>query len=218
MTPYQKLKGSEKRPFCWVVGSGTSLDNIDITKIHGDPIFALNAAVILCLSANPLNNINTNWVFSNKRPWKENKDRLIEKPYRIYTRIENVGTTKGLGESGIPVVGLDESLGEGASKHTVATRAVRIARHLGYRNVFLLGIDCAPNEEGEVYAKPLRYAFALYGPKEKQPTYFNNFIKDWKILKGEITDMGIYTCSPLLDKSLFKYISFETALELRDIL
>jgi len=193
---YQKLKDTEHGS-CFIVGSGPSLDNIDAEKTTaGHPVFAINASITLFKTAT--------WIFKNMNARDQALPHINPswQPKRIFTREANVTRFKAW--DGTETIGFNELQGEAYGKHTSATSAAKVALHLGYRTIYLLGMDCRETP-GIPYAKALQFQNCIYTTPEKQKIYFDNFILDWKLLKSEFPNADIITMSPDFPVGIFPY-------------
>ena len=205
LSSYQQLKNTESGA-CYIVGSGPSLDKIsDINALVSETeVFVVNASIILFNSAN--------WVFKNMCAYEQTLPYLAHFPKRIFTRHTNANR---FSYPDAEIFYFNESLGEAYGKHTTATAAARIAYHLGYRTLYLLGIDCRETP-GKPYAEALKFQHCIYETPKKQHEYFYNFIYDWQLLKNDLVDAKIMTMSPDFPPGIFEYQEIEKEFRKKD--
>lgn len=155
LTPYyrymKKIRNSHLGESCFVIGNGPSLTAEDLDTLAEKHIdsFAMNRIYKIFPQTKwrPTYYVNTDWTLI--RDVLEEVDRipakqklfpiqhLYEESFRKAIRRRAVFQLKGVDEVGFKVDCSESLRGVG----TVTIASIQLAAHMGYRNIYLLGVD-----------------------------------------------------------------------------
>jgi len=207
---WRDLKNHYKlvRNFCWIVGSGPSLDTIDLECLGDDPIFACNAAITyVCKHKDCWPNLW--WIFNNSSAYRWSCEKLGDwKPRSVSLYRQTYHHVKHKDAYFYDDV-------EAFPNHTTAETMIRLAHHMGIKTAILLGVDCDKTAK-ESYAKGLMYAKCIYNMpgNDRRDEYFSNFQRGIRLTLEDLGDMKLVTCSSMYPDKTIPYIPFETLMDL----
>jgi hypothetical protein len=209
--PVAEFKG--KRVF--IVGSGPSLDEIELSRLQNSIVFALNAsATLFDLSAAD----RVHWFARDRRIGPECLARLLG-PHtlrmvagiRAWEQVTDTARRQNLS-------GLVYDERHVVHERTVAEDALQIAKRLGAAEAVLVGVDChAP--PGQPYAKALDWKEPHWYDRKNPPKSgaeskaCASMLKALKSLaaSGKLDGLRVRTCSKTCDA--FEYVSFDEIME-----
>ena len=153
------LQDSMRGERVWIVGSGPSLDDVDLMRIRGEYIFALNAAYTLFRDARTYG--RAWWLWWDMRVYREVFPRMIGEDKRQWPVLRAILHKNGMenmrsyrGQSRTIVYPREERF---RPKRTVAETALLIADFLGFNDAYLVGIDGLVARGDQPYAKLLSW-------------------------------------------------------------
>jgi hypothetical protein len=206
---------------CWILGSGPSLDAIDLKKIGNDHILALNAAVTLV--ADSRRHQNVWWVYRDVRIVNEVFPVLWKCPWRNWRVITHKRAFAALRDTGVwrhrscrafiyPIEAI-------IHQKTVAEDAIQLAAILGFSEAYLVGIDCAA-KDGKPYAKSLTWKECHFVDPKKppvtEPMACKSMAAGLEALKSKLNGtIKVFNTSPIAPP-IFPKIDFEEAVALRN--
>lgn len=149
---------------CFIVGSGPSLDDFDLSKIGKEYVFCLNASITLF--ANSHRHPNAWWVVHDRRAILEIAPKLedwhrwkIITHNKPWTALKDIGIRGGVNALIYPQHKIIHT-------RTVAEDAIQIAEYMGFDEAYLVGIDCGVRDN-RPYAKALSWKEChFYDPKD----------------------------------------------------
>lgn len=199
--PLPEFKGKR----CFILGSGPSLDSLDLSLLKGQLVFALNAAITLMPDAY--------WVVRDLRAIAQILPRLREtKNLRVVTTIKGYDAiqTKGLARRrSLRVWTYNEQ--SVVHEHTVAEDALQLARRAGCSDAVLVGVDCkAP--PGRPYAEALSWKpCAWYEKPVPESKKCASFLRALKALAsgGRLAGFPVVSTSASCDA--FPYLEYTNA-------
>jgi hypothetical protein len=195
----------------WIVGSGTSLEDVDLQRLRGQHILSLNASIALTRNLNA----NVWWVYHDMRTYRE-----------VYPKIDTEGSTlncyvhrrgaeqmREYKKSARFVIYRD---GEFRPKRTVLETALMLSEFLGFEEAYLLGIDAfAFSGDQRPYAKGLEKTchFAKQGVKDSWKKSQSSFISALSDLEEKL-DIPVFRVSNLFpEEGPFEKSEFDICLE-----
>lgn len=208
--PQPEFKG--RRLF--VVGSGPSMNDVDLSLLEGQHVWALNAAATLFTDTTRFP--DATWMFRDRRAIPQIAPKLAGwKRWRVvttdkcYAQIEHNGprvsmTTYKYREPWVH------------HERTVAEDAIQIARKVGFVDVVLVGVDCAV-PAGRPYAEALMWKpCSWYDPAHpvEQSKACASMLGALKRLaeSGRLKGFKVYSTSRSCDA--FPYVELEHAVTL----
>lgn len=146
------LEGSCKGLQCFVVGSGPSLDDVNLASLKGKYILALNAAILKFTSVRSYP--DAWWVWYDSRAYREMWERVTSGWNRIQCLTHKKGMEDMRGHKGGGRY-IEYVKDEFRPERSVVETAILLAQFLGFSEVVLVGIDGMQGRDGEPYAKGL---------------------------------------------------------------
>lgn len=149
------LKDCCKGAGLWIVGSGPSIDQHDLSKLDGQYVFALNASILFTAALNA----EVWWIYWDNRVFYELRSRLFAlKPHvkmlrAIVNRRGEAQMREYRGQSRF-IRYSDQSF---KPDRSVLEVALKLAKHLGFDEVYTLGIDGFVDDEGRGYCNDLNW-------------------------------------------------------------
>jgi hypothetical protein len=205
---------------CWVVGSGPSLDGLDLSRLGDENVIALNAAITLFQDRR--RHPNTWWMIRDARAYDEVYPRLGKLRFlklivsqKGYKRFKESGIWKQL--SGQAFV---FDVARYIHRRTVAEDAIQIAAYMGFEEVNLLGIDCAIRDN-QHYAKALSWKDCHFHDERADVVVGVRPVQAMvDALAALPKDLGellpkVYQASPLFPAGTYEHRSFENGLAAR---
>lgn len=150
------LRGKFKGQRVWIVGSGPSVDDVDLKRLRGEHIIALNASIVLF--ANSALYPNTHWLYRDLRAFRETFPKLVEAKWRCWKLITHDRGFYCMKDTNIwkrhSVAAHLYALSGLVHQRTISEDALQIANYLEFAEAYLLGVDCAVRD-GRYYCKAL---------------------------------------------------------------
>lgn len=164
----RKLKDAHKGDRCFIVGTGPSLRIEDVEKLRNEFTFSVNSIFMLynktdwrstyyvCLDERHLkkmaelypdriNQICTDYKFLNQNEKRFLSDSGIELDKDLYIRVSGINNLLSLQEKFYFTTDIVRGI---YSAGTVTNIAIIIAMHMGFKDIYLLGVDC--NYSGKI--------------------------------------------------------------------
>jgi hypothetical protein len=200
---------------CWLMGSGPSLDEIDISLLKGKTVFAVNAAITLIAN----NTFKSPWwLFRDRRIVHQIGSRLDRwKRWGIFTHKAAFMTVKdvcGVKNKSMVAHLYDK---EGViHKRTIIEDALQIIKMLGFKQVNMVGVDHAV-VENRPYAKALSWKECFFydpktPPKSGTSVALNSMMKAVEDLLPHLEGLKIVNTSPYYPKPIFEHAKFSELL------
>lgn len=138
----RSLAGSESGRL-WIAGAGPTLDDVDLSLLKDDIVFALNASIVK-FTDNP----NTWWFFRDSRVLEECEPRLIKLKWKLWKVITTTRSLERVVHRDLHKKGINVKAfyyDERSVNHvkTVLEDALQVADSLGFRECYLVGVDHA---------------------------------------------------------------------------
>lgn len=210
------LKGGNDGMDCWIVGTGPSIDDIDLSRIprvDHTRIFALNGAILWF----DMPGDNAWWVFTDKRVLHEIGGEVQTfKTLRCLCYKQTMEMMRSWRCSGRWVEYSREAFRQ---KRTCAETAILLARYLGFSRAFLVGVDgFATKEDARPYTRKLpvkrkRCYFMEEGVLSSNKNSMRDMTTALNALSTRIgSSMEVYQTSPIAPSLEFgKRIDFYDA-------
>jgi len=227
------LSGCLEGSSCFVVGSGPSLIDQDISQIHQFPVFTVNAGILLMDWIDMGNPSNRYWLSNDSMcmVWDYFWDKVCRSRCRRVVRtswlqfrdqFERYGFRYFEPRKTEPDQPLDED-DPGLSWISSIPTALDLAIKTGCKRIFLLGMDHKLRDGKshfwqflpEEQHPKLRRSRSLYTPDVKEVTKFYDMnIPCFEQIKafGEKKGVSIYNCTPDSAIKVFDYMDLENAL------
>jgi hypothetical protein len=221
----KQFQNRHKGEDCFIIGSGPSLNTMDLTLLHQYHTFGLNKIYLLFdrfdLDLTYLVAINRLVIEQSALVYQDLPITLFlnyKNAHKIITKKDNIYLVY-TGAKYTFKPDITRRICEGA---TVTYVALQIAYYMGFRNVFLIGVDHHFKVQGKPYAKQFRQG---EDTDHFDPNYFGN--QEWQLpnLKASEfaydlakhfyhkNDRRIYDATVNGKLNIFPKISFEEALE-----
>ena len=200
-----------KDKVCWLVGSGPSLDEVDLSKIKDQTIFAVNAAITLFSEAKFR---DAWWIFRDRRIVHQLGKRLDKWGlWRVITHKSGFMTVKDVcGHTGKRMVVYLYNKDAIIHRRTIIEDALQILQLLGFKQVNLVGIDHAV-VENRPYAKALSWKECFfYNPKTPpisgKSIALGSMMDAMEQIKPSLGKMKVINTSPYYPKPIFEHVEF----------
>lgn len=199
--PQKEFQG--KRIF--IVGSGPSLDDLDLSLLDGQCVWALNASATLFQDRPGLF-----WLFRDTRTIAQVLPRLKHwQTFRVITHVRGISDLECQTKRGRRAYIYDP---QGVVHlRTVAEDAIQLARRAGAKDVVLVGVDCSA-PPGRPYAAALDWKpCAWYDRKDPVPESkaCASMLKALKELAPSLRDFPVYSTAATCDA--FPFMEFSRA-------
>lgn len=202
-----KLKGKK----LWIVGSGPSLDDVDVGLLAGRHIFALNGAIQLFVDRKRYP--DAWWLFWDLRAFNQIWPH-IEEDWGVIRAIVHkraMENTRHLRCSGRFIAYVREAF---PTQRTVIETALLIGDYMGYDEIYLAGVDFAA-KIGQAYHKPLEWKPCHFWDRKGDPARCGSFRTMLKAIQEVLKKLKtpVFQTSPIFpDKKLMPYVDFEEAI------
>ena len=192
---------------CFIVGSGPSLDDLDLASLRGQVVWALNASATLFDDRPGLF-----WLLRDRRAIREILPRLAHwKRMRVVTHVKAFSQIETDTQKPRHAYVYEER--SVVHTRTIAEDALQLARRAGCSDAVLVGVDCkAP--PGRPYAKALDWKdCAWYDRKDPVPeskacASMRRALADLAT-SGVLGDFPVYSASVSLD--VFPHLEYAHA-------
>lgn len=190
----------------WVLGSGPSLDTVDLDLLEGEHVFAVNASAVYSYSAACA--ATTWWVVNNVGAVEDSCDR-VPAPWRMIACERCRRVIEPRAEKVAEVVYYTKS--ENFPFHTTVESAMSAAARTGFKRIVLIGVDCDPTVE-YVYAERARHQQCIYNQKERRYEYMGRFVSSierWALV--HIRELAVYTTSSVFPGKFINHVPYDWA-------
>jgi len=195
----EDFKDLHKGKNCFIISSGTSLSDLDLSPLERRITIGLNRSFMAfpsttynCVMDHRLFDLypeeikNTRYLFT-----------LEDRPWGIPLKLQGSD-------------GFSFDLQEGIfSGYTISYFALQLAIYMGFKRIFFLGLDLK-NQEGNTHFFGFDHRSENHEDTEF-PKMKNAFTKAAEKIKD--MDCQVYNCSPITELKCFPFISFEEALK-----
>ena len=214
-----ELAKDRKSDIAYVVGCGPTIDDLDMDKLAGKEIFALNAAI--SLFTDPKKFRRAHWFFRDGRAGPEIWPHVgrWQNPKFVttligYRRLKDLaGIHK---ESHIAYLYPRETI---RHERSVIEDTLQVLAQAGYRKVFLVGVDHRMRD-GQPYAKAFSWKPChWHNPKKPKPDPdlpLQAFVDGLAGVKDILPTRGfeVINTSPRYPEPLFPYLPFDEAVSI----
>jgi len=213
------LEGKCKGLRCWIVGTGPTLDDIDINALRGQYVMALNSAILKFMNVRAFP--DAWWVWYDARTLRE----LWPRVQKEWKRVQCVIHKKGIEDMRSALCAgryVEYVKHEFHASRTCAETAILLAQFLGFSEIFLAGIDGMMAREGEPYAKTLSQKkqchFMTQGDQDSCVKSSNQMIHAMATLKGRLKERGevpriVQTSTIYPNREQFEFLPFDEAVK-----
>lgn len=197
----------------WIVGTGTSLDDIDVGQLEGQFIIALNAAYELFLDRKKYP--DAWWLFWDIRAYTELWNRIGPKVNRVQAFLHKraLESLRSLRCNGRYV---EFSSTAFKSDRTVIETALLIVDFLGFDEAYMAGVDFAVKEH-QPYAQSFSWKQCHFWDASKRGTKSKScrdMLTAFKKVHARLKKTKIFHTSPLFpEEGVIPYLSFDEAVE-----
>jgi len=212
------LQGSCRGLRCYIVGTGPTMDDVNLSKLRGQYIMALNGAVLKF--TNLRSYPDAWWVWYDARAYRELWSRVKDQ----WRRIQCIIHKKGMED-------MRSHLGAGRyveyvkdnfrASRTVAETAILLCQFLGFSEVVLVGIDGMQARDGIPYASGFEWKhcrFMTAGQQESCQKSSAQMVQAFEDLKEKLADRGrvpriIQTSVAYPVRDQFEFVPFDKIVE-----
>lgn len=191
---------------CYCVGSGPSLDAVNLNRLSGKAVLCCNAAAVYVFRSACR---STAWWVCNNQNAIEQSAALVPQPWRVIC-LERVREQIDKHSDKVDTVVYYTKF-QHFPRHTTAESMLRIAQVAGFRRAVLIGVDCDA-ATSEVYARDCRHVNCIYEEPRKRVEYMQRFVEaleDFAV--AALPDMVVSVTSPVFPRRMIPYVPFEEA-------
>jgi len=223
----EQFKNKYKDQDCFIVGNGPSLNKMNLSLLNNYYTFGLNK-IYLIFSKNPFNidflvAVNPFVIKQSSHIYKEWSIQKFISYKPGYQYLKDCENTFYLGDI-YPQKLFYKDITEGITQgHTVTFVAMQIAYYMGFRRIFLVGVDHNFVQHGKPNEKQI---MTKDDPNHFDPNYFKGY--EWQLADLENSELfyliaryyfqkdgrEIYDATINGKLNIFKKIEFERALEI----
>lgn len=196
---------------CFIVGSGPSLDSLDLSLLRGSLVFALNAAITLF-------DDDAYWFLRDRRAIAEIMPRLTGRDtLRVITTIKCYDGLQSVAQRRRSIRAYLYDERSVTHERTVAEDALQLAKKAGCADAVLVGVDCSA-PPGRPYAAALDWKpCAWYDRKDPVPESkaCASFLRALRALAASerLDGLPVYSTSATCDA--FPFLEFSSAVPRR---
>lgn len=195
-----RFKGLHSGKNCFIISSGTSLKDLDLTPLKRRITIGLNRSFMIY----PETHYHCTM---DERLFQLYPNELEQSRYLFTLKGNLFGFQLNLlGSDGFSL-DLEQGIYSG---YTISYFALQVAVYMEFKNIFYLGLDLC-NKNGETHF--FGYDYRSEGHEQ---TEFPKMRKSFEGISKRISEMGVnvYNCSEISTLKCFEYMPYEQALKL----
>ncbi len=205
------LQDSCKGLTLWVVGAGTSLDDVPLEVLRDRYVFALNSAITYFTEVDKFP--DAWWIWFDTRCYREIWPQIKEwKRVQAILHKQAMEQMRSLLGSG-RYVEYDKETFRG--KRSVVETALKLGDFLGFKDAMLVGVDgLVANDKGRPYALRINNWKKCYFQDPGNPRGARRSIRDFHAAMDNLMPlprMKVYQTSPLYKGEQFERLTFDEA-------
>lgn len=199
MTDIEYFKNLHQNKNCFIICSGPSLENLDLSPLKRRITFGLNRSFMKYPET-------TYSCAMDQRLFDLYPSELKQSRYLFTLGDKPFGISLNL----LGSKGFSNDLMDGIySGYTVSYFTLQIAKYMGFKRIFFLGLDLK-NNMGKTHFFGHDYRSANHENTEF-PKMLDSF--EYAVKNNFLENIEVYNCSPISKLECFPYVSFEKALE-----
>lgn len=184
----------------FIVAGGPSIKNLEVSRLRGQRVIAVNNSFRICPFAEYLFAMDTRWLRIHETELKRFGGHVVT----VSTTFKMQGL-KRMRKMAPP--GLTDKRNSVVGRRTGVHGAINLAVHLGVSRIVLLGVDCRNSKDGETHwHKPHKWT--------QKPDCFDEQYKDLKSTVKPLKKLGI----EIINASPFTKIDFWDKQDIDEIL
>lgn len=198
----------------FVVGTGSSLDDINLKRLKGQYIFALNGAATFFknVSLYP----DAWWLWWDMRSYREAYS-LLKDWRRVQTLTHKKGLEEMRGHRGAARFVCFMNRQQFEPRRTIVETAILLADFFGFNETILVGVDGFVTQNGKAYCDSIAtWKKCFFCNPEKKGSHqksTNQFLSAMDQLMPRIKKTKVLTTSKLYPGDHFEFTSFEEAVK-----
>jgi len=207
------LQDSCKGKCVWILGSGPTLDDCDISRMSGDYIFALNSSYTFVWDHKMFN--DAWWLLFDLRAYSELKERVKKIPLvKALVCKKSLEQMRELRNGGQYVEFVKLRF---EPERSIVETALLIADFLGFDEAYMVGVDGFVPRDGVPYCKAIDEWKKCHFMDKTLPDSWKgssrDIVKALKAVKERLSRLEVFQTSTAFPEPIFQQISFEEALK-----